>query len=178
MGDKGKISKIETISDSKKKCQYNSIWVMTRRFQKNGSQKKSLLFFGFETYFEKLAQKWICLQLYQDLFLKNCFSLNAFQLVSKNNYCYIRNFLYLITENGKKKLQCPLWGLGADLSLLKPNHFKKQCSSSSFLLTWSKYTSPKWAWSTRQANFMHLKHGTSLLSTPWPFWTCIFTSGK
>ena len=25
---------------------------------------------------------------------------------------------------------------------------------------------------------MHLRHGTSLRSSPWPFWTCIFTSGK
>ena len=35
---------------------------------------------------------------------------------------------------------------------LKPNYFKKQCFSSSFLLTWSKYTSPKWPWSTQQAS--------------------------
>jgi hypothetical protein len=31
--------------------------------------------------------------------------------------------------------------------VLKPNYFKKQCSSSSFLLTWSRYTGPKWLWS-------------------------------
>ena len=31
--------------------------------------------------------------------------------------------------------------------LVKSNYFKKQCSSSSFLLTWSRYTSPKWPWS-------------------------------
>ena len=30
---------------------------------------------------------------------------------------------------------------------LKPNHFKKQHSSSSFLLTLSRYTDPKWPWS-------------------------------
>ena len=35
---------------------------------------------------------------------------------------------------------------------LKPNYFKKQCSSSSFLLTWSKYTGPKWPWSTQKAS--------------------------
>ena len=35
---------------------------------------------------------------------------------------------------------------------LKPNYFKKQCFSSSFLLTRSKYTSPKWPWSTQQAS--------------------------
>ena len=29
-------------------------------------------------------------------------------------------------------------------SHLKPNYFKKQCSSSSFLLAWSRYTGPKW----------------------------------
>ena len=30
---------------------------------------------------------------------------------------------------------------------LKPNYFKNQCSSSSFLLIWSRYTGPKWPWS-------------------------------
>ena len=32
---------------------------------------------------------------------------------------------------------------------IKPNYFlkKKQRSSSSFLLTWSRHTSPKWPWS-------------------------------
>ena len=60
---------------------------------------------------------------------------------------------------------------------LKPNYFKKQHFSSSFLLTWSKYTGLKWQWSTRQANAMHWRHETSLLITPWPFWTCSFTSG-
>ena len=32
-------------------------------------------------------------------------------------------------------------------------------------------------WSTRQASCMHLRHRTSLMSTPWSFWTCIFTLG-
>ena len=40
--------------------------------------------------------------------------------------------------------------------IIKPNYFKKQCFSSSFLLTWSKYTGPKWPWSTQQANFMYI----------------------
>jgi hypothetical protein len=30
---------------------------------------------------------------------------------------------------------------------VKPNFFKKQCSSSSFLLTWSRYRGSKWLWS-------------------------------
>ena len=31
---------------------------------------------------------------------------------------------------------------------------------------------------TQQANSMHLRHETSLLSTPLPFWTCIIILGK
>ena len=45
---------------------------------------------------------------------------------------------------------------------LKPNYFKKQCSSSSLLLT------SKLSWSTQQASSMHLIHGTRLLSTSLP----------
>ena len=30
---------------------------------------------------------------------------------------------------------------------VKPNYFKKRRSSSSFLLTWCRYTVPKWPWS-------------------------------
>ena len=33
----------------------------------------------------------------------------------------------------------------------------------------------KLAWSTQQVSSMHLRHGTSLLSTPLPFWTNIIT---
>ena len=51
----------------------------------------------------------------------------------------------------------------------KLKYFKKQCSSSSFLLTWSRYTCPKLLWSTQQASFMSKMHSTSLLSTPWSF---------
>ena len=36
----------------------------------------------------------------------------------------------------------------------------------------------KLAWSTQQASSMHLRHGTTLLSTPLLFWTCIITLGK
>ena len=39
----------------------------------------------------------------------------------------------------------------------------------SFLHTWSKHTGSKWPWSTWKASSMHLRHGTSLLSTPWHF---------
>ena len=52
--------------------------------------------------------------------------------------------------------------------LLKPNYFKKQCNMYRSKLTWS----------TQQASSMHLIHGTSLLSTPLPLWTCINTLGK
>ena len=58
--------------------------------------------------------------------------------------------------------------------LLKPNYFKKQCSSS-FLLTWSRYTGPKWPLSTEQASPMSKIHSPSLLSTPWPCWTGILS---
>ena len=40
------------------------------------------------------------------------------------------------------------------LKLIKPNYFKKQCSSSSFLLTKGNNTSLKWQWSTRQGSSM------------------------
>ena len=53
-------------------------------------------------------------------------------------------------------------------SFLKPNYFKKQIYSSSFLLTWSKLS-----WSPQQASSMHLKHETTLSSTSLTFWTCI-----
>ena len=38
------------------------------------------------------------------------------------------------------------------LNLLKPNYFKKQTISSSFLLSLFKYTGHKWPWSTQQAS--------------------------
>ena len=68
---------------------------------------------------------------------------------------------------------------------IKPNYFKKVCSSSSFLLTRGKNTGPKRPWSTQKASSINVtpnkpircfRYKTSLLSTP--FWTCIFTSGK
>ena len=65
----------------------------------------------------------------------------------------------------------------ASYGLIKPNYFKKQSFSSSFLLTWSRYTGTKWPWSTRQDSSMHLRHWNSMLSTPLPFWTCIFAPG-
>ena len=58
-----------------------------------------------------------------------------------------------------------------DKAKLVTNYFRKQCSSSSFLLTWSRYTGPKWLLSTEQASPLSKIHTTSLLSTPWPFWT-------
>ena len=48
---------------------------------------------------------------------------------------------------------------------VKPNYFNKQCSSSSFLLTWSRYTVPKWPFVTELAIFMSKIYSTSLLST-------------
>ena len=37
---------------------------------------------------------------------------------------------------------------------------------------------PKWHWSTQQDGSMHLIHGTTLLSSPFPLWTYIITLGK
>ena len=42
----------------------------------------------------------------------------------------------------------------------------------------SKVSVHKLAWSTQQASSMHLRHETSLLSTPLTFWACIITLGK
>ena len=39
-------------------------------------------------------------------------------------------------------------------------------------------TGPKWQRSTQQASSMYQMHGTSLLSTPLPFWTSSITLGK
>ena len=55
--------------------------------------------------------------------------------------------------------------------------FTKKTKSKS-LLTEGNNSGPKLPWSTQQASSMHLRHGTSLLSTPLPFWTCIITLGK
>ena len=55
------------------------------------------------------------------------------------------------------------WGSKFMISIsnqIKPNYFKKQRFSSSFLLTWSKYTGSKWPWSTPKASSMHFRHGT------------------
>ena len=65
-----------------------------------------------------------------------------------------------------------------EIPVVKPNYFKKQCSSSPFLLTWSIHTGPKWPLSTQKASPMSYMHRTSLSNTPWSFWTCIITSGK
>ena len=47
--------------------------------------------------------------------------------------------------------------------LIKTNCFKQQCSSSSFLLAWSRYTGPKLPLSAEQASPMSKIHSTSLL---------------
>ena len=64
-------------------------------------------------------------------------------------------------------------------SILKPNYFKKQrFSIIVFTIIPKVNIDPKWSFSTKQANFIYLRNRTSLLSTPWPFRTFIFTSGK
>jgi len=62
------------------------------------------------------------------------------------------------TERISNQVIQEFWGLKGTLFVhielsksnriyLKPNYFKKQRSSSSFLLTRSRYTGPKWPWS-------------------------------
>ena len=46
-----------------------------------------------------------------------------------------------------------------------------------YILDVNMYTGPKKPWSTEQASLMSEMHGTSLQSTPQPFWTYIFISG-
>ena len=59
-------------------------------------------------------------------------------------YTYNSNKLMGVTKHQVKK----------EIILLKvkPNYFKKQLFSSSLSLTGSKYTGPKWPWSTQQAS--------------------------
>ena len=59
---------------------------------------------------------------------------------------------------------------------MKPNYFRKQHSSSSFLL--KLICKSKMAMEPQQASPMSDMDGARLPSTPWPFWTCISTSGK
>ena len=47
-----------------------------------------------------------------------------------NNYVFLKDYMLIFFNQ-----------------YLKPNYFRKHCSSSSFLLTWSRYTSLKWPWS-------------------------------
>ena len=48
-----------------------------------------------------------------------------------------------------------------------------------FYLSKVNNTCPNWPGVlSRLHSSMHLRHGTSLLSTPLPFWTCIITLGK
>ena len=86
-------------------------------------------------------------------------------------------FIYLSTNLDRSYLLVFIvFNETSTFDCLKPNYFKKQCSSSSFLLLliyWYKL-----AWSTQQASSMHLIHGTTMLSTPLPFWTCIITLGS
>ena len=90
------------------------------------------------------------------------------------NQNILQCFLYIFfqfQQNFAQKLKSKkIWAIWS-IFLLKPNYFKKIFNHHLYLLTRQK-------WSTRQASFMHLRHETSLLSTPWQFWTCIFTSGK
>ena len=54
----------------------------------------------------------------------------------------------------------------------------KSFSEAQFFIIIFTQVRSKLAWSTQQASSMHLKHGTSLLSTPLQFLTCIITIGK
>ena len=102
-------------------------------------------------------------------------SFQTFDQISHNYTPYLSELdfwhLYLV------ELNIPFFQVWNKLDLdklkfqvqIKPNYFKKHSFSSSFLLAWSKYTVPKWPWSTRQTSSMHCTLSTSLLSTPLPF---------
>ena len=83
------------------------------------------------------------------MFHKSNWKCNIFLVTIKQIYIFLkqRNFID------------PIWIVWLQIKsslfwLIKPDYFKKQCFSSSFLLTWSKYIGPKWPWSTQQAGFM------------------------
>ena len=61
---------------------------------------------------------------------------NSFRPISYLGYIWVRS-----------EKQSLLWKTTGLIRLIKPNYFKKQRSSSSFFLTWSRYTGPKWPWS-------------------------------
>ena len=68
---------------------------------------------------------------------------------------------------------------GEKILTIKAKFFQEAMFLSSFSLTRSKYTAvQKGPSSPLQARIIHLRHKTSLLGTPWPFWTCIFSLGK
>ena len=48
------------------------------------------------------------------------------------------------------------------------NHLKNKVFTKSNYFKLFLLTGPKWPLSTWKASFMHLRQGTSLLSTPWP----------
>ena len=58
--------------------------------------------------------------------------------------------------------------------IIKPNYFKKQSSSLSFLLALGNNTGPKWQWRTEQASSMSSMHRTSLLITTSQFGPALF----
>ena len=131
---------------------------------------------------------------FMNLFWSSSMNTNEFEITAAYSLCYKANDpMNSISKRSKQKL--------------KPNYFKKQRSSSSFLLTWStlkslidkhaliersyvlsehacllgtseQIYSSKMAKDSQQASPMSKMDGTRLPSTPWPFWTYICTSSK
>ena len=116
--------------------------------------------------------------------LKYIFSRPALVL-NQHNYC--------CTCDSQFRTTLIYFGIKAELqqvdifssSIVKPKEaslrykaklFQEATFSSSFLHNLSKHT--KWPWKTWQASSIHLRHVTSLLSTPLPICTSIITLGK
>ena len=95
-------------------------------------------------------------------FLNTCSSLDL-----SNESIWLCSCKLMLKANswGRSKILNTLESERTGQVQLKPNHFKKQGSSSSTYL--ANNTGPKWQWSLQQASSMDL-----------PVWTCIITLGK
>ena len=62
--------------------------------------------------------------------------------------------------------------------ILKPNHFKRSNILAHPFYLPKVIIQVQTDWSTQQASSLHLRHETTLLSTPLPFGACIITLGK
>ena len=82
-------------------------------------------------------------------------TLSIIKDISAASFCKNKSGLCILCNSKLKLLNMNLWTLWKGYNKIeagmwyniKPNYFKNQSSSSSFLLTWSRYIDPKWPWS-------------------------------